>query len=185
MLFDQAQHIGARDYQSYKRAKFLVSDPQKKKIHLIGDFTLPFLEEAKNILEEEQIKNERGNYLLINMDTLCKKEETLTKIAHFLEKYPNAQPLYMAMDFIHEQECFSFLQQHFPNLELFNRTSEGLLHTLKCFYFAQAGIGTKLHFLYPMKVFGKEIEILNPRYKLETNLRDLDHPEITQSQTKE
>lgn len=178
MLFSQAKHIGARDFQSFKRAKFLVSDRAKKKIHLIGDFTLPFLEETKTLLQEEKIKNERGNYILINMDSFCDKEETLMKITQFIERYPHSQPIYMAMDFIHEQECFHFLQEHFPNLELFNWTSEGLLHTLKCLYFAQAGIGTKLHFLYPLKVFEKEIEILNPRYKIETNLRDLEHQDL-------
>ena len=153
ILFQQAKNIGTRDLRSFKRALFLVRDKEKKKIHLLGDLTLSFLEESKAILSQEDIKNERGDYILINMDSSCKKEESLNKIHNFIKEHDNCQPIYMAMDLKNELSCFEFLQDHFPSLKLFDRSSEGLIHTLKCFYFAKAGIGTKLHFLYPLKFF--------------------------------
>ncbi|MBQ7073566.1 hypothetical protein IJM86_00535 [bacterium] len=87
------------------------------------------------------------------MDSSCTKEDSLNKIHNFIQQYPHCQPIYMAMDLKNELPCFRFLQNHFPSLTFFDRSSEGLIHTLKCFYFAQAGIGTKLHFLYPLKFF--------------------------------
>lgn len=174
-LFNQAQFIGARDVNSFKQAQFFVPDYEKNKVQLFWDFSLFFLEETKNLFEQTPFENNRGDYILINYWDNCHSKESLDQIKHFLEQHKNTLSIYVPMNIEEENKYFPLLQEHIPSLEKFDRSVAGVASTLKLFFFSQWGIGTKLHFLYPLKYFWKSIEVLDLRYKIQTNFSDLEH----------
>jgi polysaccharide pyruvyl transferase WcaK-like protein len=53
--------------------------------------------------------------------------------------------------------CFSAIKKHIPGLELYDRTKHPLSESLSLFYHAEGGIGARLHFLLPLKLYEKPI----------------------------
>ena len=98
------------------------------------------LEESKKLFEQKKVKNFRDPYLLINLSPLCDFATSLKKIKAFVKKYPHAQPLYFPGNILEDKKYFTKLQEHLPDIDLFDWTKAGLTTTMKCLYFAEAGI---------------------------------------------
>lgn len=139
-----------------------------------GDLSLPLLEESKKLLEKGKIKNTRDAYILINISPHCKFEQALKKVKQFLRKHSNAQPIYFPAHWGEDFQYFEQLQEHIPPIELFDRTKAGVTATMKLLYFAEGGIGARLHFLYPLKFFEVPYEVLHNSHKNQINLADID-----------
>ena len=84
------------------------------------------------------------------------------------------QPIYIACNKTQDKKFFKDIQEVLPNCEIFDRTQANIAETLKLFYFAEGGIGARLHFLYILKFFGKEFVKLHNSHKIQVNLSDLD-----------
>lgn len=125
-------------------------------------------------MEKGKIKNTRDAYVLINLSPHCPFEQALKKVKQFLRKYPDAQPIYFPAHWGEDLQYFEKLQEHVPPLELFDWTKAGVATTIKLLYFAEGGIGARLHFLYPLKFFEVPYEILYNSHKNQINLADID-----------
>ncbi len=119
-------------------------------------------------------KNRRDPYVLINISPLVDFDSAVKKIKIFLKKYPKAHPIFFPAHIGEDLPLGERLQEHFPALEIVDRTNAGLDQTLKLLYFAEAGIGQRLHFLYPLKFFSKEYEILEMTHKIQVNLLEIE-----------
>jgi polysaccharide pyruvyl transferase WcaK-like protein len=174
MLLKQAEIVILRDSFSLGLAEKELDENEMKKVFLVGDLSLPLLEESKRLFEKEKIKNTRDRYVLINISPLCDTEKAIKKVKSSLRKFPNAQPIYFPGSLLEDFQYFSRLQEQIPALELFDWTKAGVAATIKLFYFAEGGIGARLHFLYPLKFFGKRYEVLVNSHKNQINLADID-----------
>ncbi|MDR2540686.1 MAG: polysaccharide pyruvyl transferase family protein [Candidatus Peribacteria bacterium] len=174
MLLEKAQIVVLRDSFSEGLAEKLLPKNMRYKVQTIGDFSLSLLEESKKLLEKGKIKTSRDPYVLINLSPLCTFPQAIKKIKSFLRKHPNAQPIYFPAHLHEDLQYFTMLQEQIPPIELFDWTKAGVATTMKLFYFAEAGIGAKLHFLYPLKYFGVPYEVLVNNHKNQVNLADID-----------
>ena len=53
--------------------------------------------------------------------------------------------------------CFSTIKKYISGLEMYDWTKHSLIESLSLFYHADGGIGARLHFLLPLKLYGKPI----------------------------
>jgi hypothetical protein len=135
---------------------------------------LPILEESKKLLDKGKVKNTRDPYVLVNISPLCDFDQALKKVKNFLRKHPHAQPIYFPAHLGEDLQFFERLQEHIPPIELFDWTQAGVASTMKLLYFAEGGVGARLHFLYPLKFFGVPYEVLYNSHKNQINLADID-----------
>jgi hypothetical protein len=174
MLLERAKIVILRDSFSEGLSEKLLPEAERHKVQTVGDLSLPILEESKKLFEKEKTKTTRDPYVLINSSPLCSFDQAVKKIKNFLRKFPHAQPLYFPAHWGEDLQYFEKLQEHLPPLELFDWTKAGVATTMKLFYFAQGGIGARLHFLYPLKFFGVPYEVLYNSHKNQINLADID-----------
>lgn len=174
ILLKQAEVVILRDTFSLGLAEKELTEKEMEKVYLVGDLTQHLLQESKKVFEEEKIKNTRDRYVLVNISPLCDFDKAVKKIKNFLRKFPDAQPIYFPASILDDMQYFSRLQEHIPPIELFDWTKAGIANTMKLFYFAEWGVGARLHFLYPLKFFGKRYEALHNSHKIQINLADID-----------
>ena len=174
MLLEKAKIVILRDSFSEGLAERLLKKEEWYKAQTIGDLSLPLLEESKKLLDRGRMKNTRDPYVLVNISPSCNFEKALKKVKNFLRKYPHAQPLYFPAHLGEDLQFFEKLQEKIPTIELFDWTKAGVKGTMKLLYFAEAGIGARLHFLYPLKFFGVSYEVLHNSHKNQINLADID-----------
>jgi hypothetical protein len=174
MLLEKATLVVLRDSFSEGLAERLLKKEDWYKVQTVGDLSLPILEESKKLLDKGKIKNTRDPYVLVNISPLCAFDKALKKVKIFLRKYPNAQPIYFPAHLGEDLPYFEKLQEKIPTLECFDWTTVGVPGTMKFLYFAEAGIGARLHFLYPLKFFGVPYEVLVNNHKNQVNLADID-----------
>lgn len=174
MLLQQAEIVILRDTFSLGLAEKELSAEEMKKVFLVGDLSMPLLEESKKMFEKQSTKNIRDRYVLINISPLCDTTKAIKKIKSLLRKFPDAQPIYFPASLLEDLQYFAPLQEQIPALELLDWTKAGITTTMKLFYFAEGGIGARLHFLYPLKFFGKRYEVLHNSHKNQINLADID-----------
>jgi len=174
MLLKQAEVVILRDTFSLGLAEKELSPKEMEKVYLVGDLTLPLLQESKKLFENKNVKNTRDRYVLVNISPLCDFEKAVKKIKNFLRKVPDAQPIYFPASVLQDMQYFSRLQEHIPPIELFDWTKTDVSTTIRLFYFALGGIGARLHFLTPLKFFGKRYEALHNSHKIQVNLADID-----------
>ena len=53
--------------------------------------------------------------------------------------------------------CFSTIKKYISGLEMYDWTKHSLIESLSLFYHADGGIGARLHFLLPLRLYGKPI----------------------------
>lgn len=175
ILLDRSKIILLRDKFSEGLAeKYLNEEKKEKKLQTVGDLSLPILENFKNQMIVSYEKSQRDPYVLINVSPEVDFDASVRKIKLFLSRFPQCQPVFFAAHAVDDMKYFSRLQELFPSLELFDWTQAGVEKTLNLFYFAEAGIWQRLHFLYILKFLGKEYEVLKMTHKIQVNLLDID-----------
>ena len=176
-LLKNSSIIILRDQSSFELAKKILEQNwqnREEKAEYDWDLTLSLLEETKAIFAEEKIESKRDSYYLINYSPLCDKEKSFKLIRKFADSHKDMQPIYIACNKAQDEKFFKDIQEILPNCEIFDRTQANIAETLKLFYFAEGGIGARLHFLYILKFFGKEFVKLHNSHKIQVNLSDLD-----------
>jgi hypothetical protein len=174
MLLEKAKIVILRDSFSEGLSEKLLPEKERYKVQTFGDLSLPILEETKKLLDKGKVKSTRDPYVLVNISPRCNLEQALKKVKNFLRKFPHAQPLYFPAHLGEDLQYFARLQEDIPPIELFDWTKAGVAATMKLLYFAEGGVGARLHFLYPLKFFGVPYEVLHNSHKNQINLADID-----------
>ena len=81
----------------------------------------------------------------------------MQKIIAFCGQYPDHKKIFFPCDMNDDKHCFSAIKKHISDLELYDRTKHPLTESLSLFHNADAGIGARLHFLLPLKLYEKPI----------------------------
>ena len=176
-LVKNSSIIILRDQASFDLTKKILEtnwQNWKDKIEYDWDLTLPLLEETNSIFTEMKIDSQRNPYYLINISPLCNKEKSFKLIKEFSDSNKKLQPIYIACNKSEDEKYYKEILEILPNCELFDRTQANIIETLKLFYFAEHWIWARLHFLYILKFFKKNITLLHNSHKIITNLNDLE-----------
>lgn len=166
-----------RDKSSFELVKKIIENNREKlenKAEYIWDLTYSLLEETADIFKQEKITSKRNPYFLVNISPLCDIQKSLKSIKEFSDSHKNLQPIYIPCS-DEDKSLYNNVLQILPNCEIFDRTKSNISEILKLFYFSKAWIWARLHFLYILKFFKKEIKNLHYSHKIETNLSDLDN----------
>jgi len=165
-LLPKAQKIVLREKSSYDIVdNFLKSQkiPQSN-IELYHDFSLDILEIAKT---QFSVNKKSSDYLLINVNSHIYNDETIQKIRKFCTQNPEIEKIFFPCDMSDDLTFFKSLQKEIPDLILFDRTKHSLIQTLSFLANAKSGIGARLHFLYPLKIFKVPFEAMVYKAKVQ------------------
>ncbi|HRU50041.1 MAG TPA: polysaccharide pyruvyl transferase family protein [Candidatus Absconditabacterales bacterium] len=156
-MFKKTKRVICREKTSYERA---VQYGAKSAV-LYQDF-------SKDILEDFKNKNPVSLFstVLINISPKHFTDDNIEKIKKFVLKYPDHKKIFFPADINFDKEFYSGLRKVVPDLVVYDWTKHSLLDTLKLFQSCDAGIGSRLHFLYPLKVFEKEFVSLSSSDKV-------------------
>ena|GEM_PF-874700 len=98
---------------------------------------------------------EQDTYILINAQDHTRSDKTLSEITAFVDANPTKTPLFFPCDMQDDSKYFALLQSKIPSLQLYDWTKYTVYETLALFAHTSSGIGSRLHFLYPLHSFGK------------------------------
>lgn len=156
-MFKKTKRVICREKISYERAVQYWA----KSAVLYQDF-------SKDILEDFKNKNpvSLSSTVLINISPKHFTDDNIEKIKKFVLKYPDHKKIFFPADINFDKEFYSGLRKVIPDLVVYDWTKHSLLDTLKLFQSCDAGIGSRLHFLYPLKVFEKEFVSLSSSDKV-------------------
>ena len=156
-MFKKTKRVICREKISYERAVQYWA----KSAVLYQDF-------SKDILEDFKNKNPVSLFstVLINISPKHFTDDNIEKIKKFVLKYPDHKKIFFPADINFDKEFYSGLRKVVPDLVVYDWTKHSLLDTLKLFQSCDAGIGSRLHFLYPLKVFEKEFVSLSSSDKV-------------------
>lgn len=175
-LLPKAEKIIVRDRDSYAIAKDRATKDKKygqkdvyNNVVLYQDFAQEIIMEYKGQGEREGMdrldgkKNTSINnqitspYILININKQSLEQKNIQKIIDFCSQYPDHKKIFFPCDMNDDKHCFQNIKKHISDLEMYDRTKHSLIHSLSLFYHATGGIGARLHFLLPLKLYEKPI----------------------------
>ncbi|MFA7298609.1 MAG: polysaccharide pyruvyl transferase family protein [Candidatus Absconditabacterales bacterium] len=147
-LLPRAEKIVVRDRDSLAIAKKF--NPDNTLLH--QDFAQEIIENAKH--KSSPIKSK---YILININKQSVDKENLQRIVDFCIHYPDHKKIFFPCDMNDDKLCFQAIKKYVPGLEMHDWTKHSLMESLSLFYYADGGIGARLHFLLPLKLYEKPI----------------------------
>lgn len=151
IFLSKAKKIVTRDSTSQQ-----IALSYNKNSVLYHDFSDYILERFRQDGNKERIKFSPNSYILINTQEHSRSKNTIEKIIAFVQWHSNKIPVYFPCDAHSDTKYFTMLQSYIPWLQLYDRTQYSVYETLTLFANATAGIGSRLHFLYPLHSFGKQ-----------------------------
>ncbi len=164
-LLPHASQIILRDPYSYHIVKNFLSQNKypidDKSVVLYEDFSTSILQESKKLFQKHSHpKSQSAPYILINLNTQSFTSQYIDKIKTYRQEYPDCQAIFFPCDMHDDALLFEQIKQHIPKIKYYDWTKHSLADTLSLFYYATAGIGARLHFLYPLKYFDKVFEAI-------------------------
>ena len=96
-------------------------------------------------------------YILININKQSVDPENIQKIVDFCVQYPDHKRIFFPCDMNDDKRCFAAIKKYISDLEMYDRTKHSLSHSLSLLHNAAGGLGARLHFLLPLKLYGKPI----------------------------
>lgn len=146
-LLPKAEKIIVRDRESLAIAKKFNTETI-----LHEDFAQEIVQSIKH-----HSSNIKQNYILININKQSVDRYNIDKIAQFCQNYPDHKKIFFPCDMNDDKHCFTSIKKHISGLEMYDRTKHSLTESLSLFYHADGGIWARLHFLLPLKLYGKPI----------------------------
>lgn len=150
-----------------EKVSFGLASWYNTKTTLLRDFSKPILEKFLDMKWYYHDQTWLFPYILINISPKSFDENSIKKIQKFCKNYPNHKKIFFPCDINFDEQYFVKLKETFKDLEIYNWTKHSLHETLQLFYNSDGGIWARLHFLYPLKFFEKNIEALTQEEKVE------------------
>lgn len=159
-ILPKAEMIVVRDRYSLEIARKL--NPEN--VVLYQDFAQETILRHKELGDGDKGTNTKsqvsGPYILININKQSMDTQNIQKIVDFCNQYQDHKKIFFPCDMNDDNHCFSEIRKHVSQLELYDRTKHSLSESLSLFYHADAGIGARLHFLLPLKLYEKPIQAI-------------------------
>ena len=125
-----------------------------EKIKLYEDFSLSVLRK----FQDNNSATHDPRTILVNINTATCTSHNIHKIQLFCQQYPDHKIIYFPCDMDDDAHCFDLLKACVPQLEFYDWTKYSLQQTIQLFLHTEAGIGSRLHFLLPLKFFNKPFQ---------------------------
>lgn len=165
-LFRKAQKIIVRDSVSFENIeKWKGRKTEIEKVLLHQDFAVDTIHQAFEEGISESIHHEKC--ILINVNHQENTSANREKILTFCKQYPLHQKIFFPCDMHDDAKQYKSLKQDIPDLIYYNRTEHSLDQILNMFAICDWGIGCRLHFLLPLKLYRKTFEAIPYAEKIE------------------
>jgi len=122
------------------------------------DFAVELINQAFEQPLDDTIKLEK--HILININHKENTAENREKIIAFCRQYPLHQKIFFPCDMEDDAREFKSLKQDIPDLIYYNWTEHSIDQILNMFLTCDGGIGCRLHFLLPLKLYKKTFEAI-------------------------
>jgi len=152
-LLPRAKKIICREEWSVKLAK-----KYSKNVFLYNDFSKNILNNTKNIKQEKTA--------LINVGPKYYTENNIQKIRDYIKKHDKHKKIFFPADINFDKEFYPKLRKIIPDLEIYDRTRHSLWETIDLFASCSGGVGSRLHFLYPLKFFNNSLVSISDSNKV-------------------
>ena len=158
-LLPKADKIIVRDRDSYAIAKERWTKGKVYGQKEMDNNVVLYQDFAQEIIQSTKTKAQKlkQKYILININRQSVDKENVQKIIDFCAQYPDHKKLFFPCDMNDDSHCFVLLKKHISDLEVYDRTKHSLVDALSLFFHADGGIGARLHFLLPLKLYEKPI----------------------------
>ena len=131
-----------------------------------GSKSLSSLEQSFPIVEEgSKSFSSFQNVYLINIGPKHFTQQNLNKIKKYIKAstdvisaHPVApRKIFFPADINFDKQYYPQLRKEIPDLEIYDRTKHSLFETIELFKSCSWWVWSRLHFLYPLKVFKKDL----------------------------
>ena len=154
-ILPRAQKIICREKTSYERT---IANWWKKAVSY-EDF-------SKQIFELYSWEKEKNN-ILINISPKYFNKKNIEKIKNFIWKHnSDCKKIFFPADINIDKEIFTKIRKTIPDLEIYDRTKHSLKDSIELFLSCKWWIWSRLHFLYPLKIFNKNFESISDSDKV-------------------
>ena len=162
-ILHKAQKIICREKTSYER---VISHWWKNAISY-EDF-------SKEIFKDSSLLSEwQKNNILINISPKYFNKNNIEKIKNFVWKHgSDCKKIFFPADINIDKELFTAVRKNIPDLEIYDRTKHSLKDSVELFSTCISWIGSRLHFLYPLKIFGKDFESISDSDKVKKIIKN-------------
>jgi len=161
-ILKKTQKVICREKFSYERCQKY----KTKSTLLYQDFSKEILEYSKENLGKQQ----NIQTILINVSPKHFNENSLEKIQKFVLKYQKHKKIFFPADVNFDKEFYPELRKIIPDLEMYDWTKHNLSDTISLFQSCDAWIWSRLHFLYPLKIFQKDFVSISKSDKIKKML---------------
>lgn len=111
--------------------------------------------------------------ILINISPKYFNQNNIEKIKNFVWKYSSdCKKIFFPADINIDKELFTAVRKNIPDLEIYDRTKHSLKDSIELFSSCKWWIWSRLHFLYPLKIFGKNFESISDSDKVKKVIKN-------------
>lgn len=158
-ILHRAQKIICREKISYER---VIKNWWKSTI-LYEDFSKQIFQDSFS----QRLLKWQNNNILINISPKYFNKKNIEKIKNFVWKYSSdCKKIFFPADINIDKELFTKIRKDIPDLEIYDRTKHNLKDSIELFSDCIWWIWSRLHFLYPLKIFNKDFESISDSDKV-------------------
>jgi len=150
-ILPKAEKIIVRDKDSLTIAKKFNTETI-----LHQDFAQEIIMNTEFRMQNSKYKK-TWKYILVNINKQSVDRYNIDKIVQFCGNYPDHKKIFFPCDINDDKHCFATVKKYISGLEMYDRTRHPLMESLSLFFHADGGIGARLHFLLPLKIYNKSI----------------------------
>ncbi|MEI6425762.1 MAG: polysaccharide pyruvyl transferase family protein [Candidatus Absconditabacteria bacterium] len=110
--------------------------------------------------------------ILVNLNQKSHTLAHIHQIKSFVQKFPGADVIYFPCEMTDDALLYTQIKLEIPQIRYYDWTNHSLKETLKLFASCTAGIGARLHFLIPLKLYHKDFIPIVYAHKVEKMLAD-------------
>lgn len=110
--------------------------------------------------------------ILVNLNEKSHTLAHIHQIKSFVHQFPGADIVYVPCDITDDALLYTQLKLEIPQIRYYDWTNHSLKDILKLFAGCTAGIGARLHFLIPLKLYHKPFVPIVYAHKVEKMLMD-------------
>ena len=162
-MLHRAQKVICREKASYERT-----------ISLWWKNAISYEDFSKEIFKDSSLPSEwQKKNILINISPKYFNQNNIEKIKNFVWKHgSDCKKIFFPADINIDKELFTAVRKSIPDLEIYDRTKHSLKDSIELFSDCIWWIGSRLHFLYPLKIFGKDFESISDSDKVKKIIKN-------------
>lgn len=164
-LLHKAKQIVVREDFSFDIAKHILWENDHK-LKLYHDFSLDLINSLKIAKQE---KNDK--YIIINLSIHALHNDSHEKIKQYCGQHKGYNKIFFYCDYDDDKNYFTSLEKEIPDLEMYDWTKHTIQESLELMNNSEWWIWARLHFLYPLKLFGKKYISLTHSDKIRNVLK--------------